>query len=209
VSDSPRSPFRGIVADIAPPLIAYYGLRALGASEYTALLTATVLAGLKVSYDAIRARRLDPFAGYLMLSFGLSLAVGLATTDARLLLAGNTLVNGIGGLIFLGSCVIGKPMTQVVAERVETADSDEAKDVSPEATAYRHRVHVLLSAMWGVGLLIGTAAHLAVIFSTSVDVANAVTTVLSLVTTGLLIVATIVIGKRARDRWEQRSPSQG
>ena len=51
---------RGILLDVAPPLVAYYGLRAAGVSEYTALLTATVLSGAKVSYDAVTARRLDP-----------------------------------------------------------------------------------------------------------------------------------------------------
>ncbi len=97
----------GVLKDIAPPLLAYYGLRAAGASEYVALLSATVLAGVKVLYEAIKARRLDPFAGYLMLSFGMSLVVGLETSDPSLILAGNTLVNGTGGLFLLGSCVIG------------------------------------------------------------------------------------------------------
>jgi hypothetical protein len=55
--------------------ITAFALRGIG---NTALLTATVLSGAKVSYDAVRARRLDPFAGYLMLNFGLSLAVGVA-----------------------------------------------------------------------------------------------------------------------------------
>src|SRR4051794_36308722 len=99
-----------MLVDIAPPLIVYYGLRELGISEYLALLNATVLAGLKVAYDAVKARRLDPFAAYLMLNFGLSLAVGLATSDARMLMVGETFVGGIGALIFLGSCVIGTPL---------------------------------------------------------------------------------------------------
>lgn len=197
-----RPVIRGILLDVAPPLIAYYGLRAAGVSEYVALLTATVLAGGKVAYDAINARRLDPFAGYLMLNFGLSLVVGLSTSDPRMLLAGNTLVGGLGGVVFLGSCVVGTPLTQVVSERVQTGQPD----TSPAAVAYRRRVHVLLSAMWDIGLLLGTALHLAVIFSTSVDVANAVTSVLALATTGLLMTATFVIGKRARARWEAREP---
>ena len=74
--------------------------------------------GLRVGYGAIKSRRLDPFAGYLLLTFGLSLAVGLATTDPKLILVGNTLVNGLGGLIFLGSCVVGTPLTQVVGRAV-------------------------------------------------------------------------------------------
>jgi hypothetical protein len=196
-----RPVIRGILLDIAPPLIAYYGLRAAGFSEYVALLTATMLAGAKVVHDAIRARRLDPFAGYLMLNFGLSLAVGLSTSDPRLLLAGNTLVGGIGGLIFLVSCVVGRPLTQIVAERVQS----QQETSGPGAAEYRRRVHVLLSAMWGVGLIVSAAIHLAVIYSTSVDVANAATSVLSLASTGLLMTATVVIANRARKRWEQRA----
>ena len=211
-ADSMRPAIRGILFDVAPSLVAYYGLRAVGTSEYVALLTATIVAGVKVCYDAVRARRLDPFAGFLMLNFGLSLAVGLATSDARLLLAGNTLVSGIGGLLFLLSCVVGRPLTQVVAARVETPDEEP----DPAAAAYRRRVHVLLSAMWGVGLLIGMVVHLVVVFSVSVDVANAVTTVISIVWMAVLVVATVAIGTRAKARWarlheprEQRSVHQG
>jgi hypothetical protein len=210
-AESMRPAIRSILLDVAPSLIAYYGLRAVGTSEYVALLTATIVAGVKVCYDAVRARRLDPFAGFLMLNFGLSLAVGLATSDARLLLAGNTLVSGIGGLLFLLSCVVGRPLTQVVAERVESDTDDE-----PGAAAYRRRVHVLLSAMWGIGLLAGMVVHLVVIFSLSVDVANAVTTVISIVWMAVLMVATFAIGARAKARWErlhgrreQRSSHQG
>jgi hypothetical protein len=164
-----------------------------------------VLAGLKVGYDAIRARRLDPFAGYLMLNFGLSLAIGLATSDARMLMAGNTLVGGIGALIFLGSRVIGKPLTQVVSERVQP-DSDEPE---PDEEDFKHRLHVQLSAMWGIGLLISMLVSLAIIFSLSVDVANGVNTVVSLSLMAVLLAATFWIGWRARVRREQRSLTQG
>lgn len=196
---SVRPALRGVLLDIGPPLGSYYGLRAAGVSEYIALLTATVLAGIKVSVDAIRARRLDPFAGYLLLNFGLSLAVGLATSDARMLMVGDTLVGGIGALIFLGSCFIGTPLTQVVAQRVQTERG------TPEAGErdFTRRVHILLSAMWGVGLLIGMLISLVIIFSLSVDVGKGVNTVVSLALTGVLILATAVVAKKARSRREQ------
>jgi hypothetical protein len=196
---------RGILLDVIPPLAGYYGLRAAGASEYVALLTATVLSGLKVLYDAVKARRLDPFAGYLMLTFGLSLGVALATTDPKLILAGNTVVNGISGLIFLASCVVGTPLTQVVAERFQPADDEP----EPGEEQYARRVHILLSAMWGVGLLIEVAVRLAVISRVSVDVANGVTSIISWTTVGVLMAATFALGARAHTRWEQRSARQG
>ena len=40
-----RPVLQTILLDVAPPLVAYYGLRALGVSEYVALLSATVLSG--------------------------------------------------------------------------------------------------------------------------------------------------------------------
>jgi hypothetical protein len=197
-ASSMRPVLRGILLDVAPPLIAYYGLRALGESEYVALLSATVLSGMKLAYDAIKARRLDPFAAYLLLTFGLSLAVGLATTDPKLILAGNTLVNGLGGLVFLASCVMGTLLTQVVAERVRPAGDEDDR---PDGQRAHRRIHVLLSAMWGSGLLLEVAVRLIVISRLSVDTANGVTTVISLSTTGMLIVATMVVVRRARARW--------
>ncbi|ART73646.1 hypothetical protein BTO20_15765 [Mycobacterium dioxanotrophicus] len=194
-----RPVMRGILLDVAPPLLAYYGLRAAGVSEYVALLTATVLAGIKVSYDAIKARRLDPFAGYLMLNFGLSLAVGLATSDARMLMVGNTLVGGIGAVVFLGSCFIGTPLTQIVAERVRVISGENP---DPGEAEFKRRVNVSLSAMWGIGLLLGTLISLAIIFSLSVDVANGVNTVVSLAFTAVLMVVTVVMAKRARAKWD-------
>jgi uncharacterized membrane protein len=196
---------RIVLLDVAPPLVGYYGLRALGASEYVALLTATVLSGLKVTYDAVKARRLDPFAGYLLLTFGLSLAVALATTDPKLILAGNTMVNAIGGLLFLGSCFVGTPLTQVVAERFKPADDEPG----PGEEEYTRKAHILLSAMWGVGLVLEVAARLFVISQVSVDVANGLLSAISLGTVGLLIAATIVVGRKLGARWEQRSASQG
>lgn len=189
-----RPLFQTILLDVAPPLVAYYGLRALGVSEYVALLSATVLSGVRVVYGVIKSRRLDPFAAYLLLTFGLSLAVGLATTDPKLILVGNTLVNGIGGLLFLGSCVVGMPLTQVVGERFRPAG--EAAPTPEEARRIR-RVHVLLSAMWGVGLLVEVAIRLMVISRLSVDAANGVNSAITLPVIGILVLATVVIGRRA------------
>lgn len=187
-----RPVFQTVLVDVAPPLAAYYGLRALGVSEYIALVAATVLSGLRVGYGVVKARRVDPFAAYLMLTFGLSLAVGLSTTDPKLILIGNTFVNGIGGLIFLGSCVIGTPLTQVVGDRFRAGGDDASADES----ARRRRIHVQLSAMWGIGLLLEVAIRLVVIQTFSVDAANGINSTITLIVVGLLVLATVVVGRR-------------
>jgi hypothetical protein len=190
---SMRPVVQTVLFDVAPPLITYYGLRAAGASEYVALLSATVLSGLRVGWGVVRTRRLDPFAIYLLLTFGLSLAVGLATTDPRAILVGNTFVNGIGGLIFLGSCVVGTPLTQVVGERFRAAEDGAP---TPEQAGLLRRTHVRLSAMWGVGLLVEVVIRLVVIAHLSVDAANGVNSAITLPVVGLLVLATIVVGRR-------------
>lgn len=182
-----------VLLDVAPPLVAYYGLRAAGQSEYVALITATVVSGVRVGYGVVRTRRLDPFAAYLLMTFGLSLAVGLATTNPTTILVGNTLVNGLGGLVFLGSCVVGTPLTQVVGERFR--DPADAVPTAVEAARAR-RVHVALSAMWGIGLLVDVVARLVVIAHLSVDAANAVNSAITLPVIGVLVLATVVVGRR-------------
>ena len=59
------------------------------------------------------------------------------------------------------------------------------------------RVHVQLSAMWGIGLLVEVVIRLVVIANLSVDAANAVNSAITLPVIGLLVLATIVVGRRA------------
>ena len=154
------------VLEVGTPLAAFYGLRATGHSEYFALLAATIVAGIPVVYGLVKARQLDPYSGYLMLMFGLTLAVALVTTDPRLVLAGQTLVGGAAAAVFLASCLVGKPMTQFVAARFMPAAAEHTP------TAALHALHIRLSAVVGVGLVIQVAILLSIIFTFPFDVAN-------------------------------------
>lgn len=154
------------ILEVGTPLAAFYGLRATGHSEYFALLAATLVAGLPVAYGLVKARQLDPYSGYLMLMFGLTLAVALVTTDPQLVLAGQTLVGGVAAAVFLASCTLGKPMTQFVAARFMPASTEHTP------TTALHALHIRLSAVVGVGLLIQVAVLLGIIFTFPFDVAN-------------------------------------
>ncbi|MDV3126308.1 hypothetical protein M1247_15405 [Mycobacterium sp. 21AC1] len=83
--------------------------------------------------------------------------------------------------------------------RSRPADDDQ----DPSESDFKHRVHVALSAMWGVGLFVGMAVSLTIIFGMSVDVAKAVDTVVSLILTAVLVAATFVVATRARARWDK------
>src|SRR5688572_9180569 len=55
----------GLFWDAGLPMLAYYVLRAAGASEWTALLTATFVAGARVAWVAVRSRRVTWFGAMM------------------------------------------------------------------------------------------------------------------------------------------------
>jgi hypothetical protein len=181
------------VLEIATPLVTFYGLRATGHSEYVALLAATLVAGIPVAYSLVKARRLDPYSGYLMLMFGLTLAVALVTTDPRLVLAGQTLVGGVAAAVFLASCALGKPMTQFVAARFMTASTAHTPTIA------LHALHIRLSAVVGVGLLLQVGILLGIIFTFPFDVANGLVNVVgSVVVLAIGAVVTVMVRRFKR-----------
>lgn len=60
----------------------------------------------------------------------------------------------------------------------------------------RRRIHVQLSAMWGIGLLIEVLIRLVVIDHLSVDAANGVNSAITLPVIGALVLATVLVGRR-------------
>jgi len=81
----PKEPVRlhGMVSslawDVGPSVAAYYGARALGCSDYVSLLAGTVASALRLIWVAVRDRRVDAFAMFLMVLFGVGLALTFFT----------------------------------------------------------------------------------------------------------------------------------
>jgi hypothetical protein len=73
--------------DIGVSVIAYFVAELLGASDYVALLAGTVVSGLRMLWVAVRQRRLNPFALFLLTLFGAGLVLSFFTGDARFILA--------------------------------------------------------------------------------------------------------------------------
>ena len=151
---SVRPVLQTVLLDVAPPLIAYYGLRAAGASEYVALLSATVLSGLRVVYGVIKSPQTRPVRR-------------LSTADVRPepgRRVGHHRPQADPGRQHLrqrprrpdlpGQLLVGTPLTQVVAQRFR-----QPEDAAPtiDEAAHLRRIHILLSAMWGIGLLVEVA----------------------------------------------------
>ena len=59
---SPFAALRGPLIDVGLPLVAYYGLRLLGFSEWTALLAASAAAAIRLVAVAVLRRRVTWFS---------------------------------------------------------------------------------------------------------------------------------------------------
>jgi intracellular septation protein A len=195
---APRwSMFLGLFWDIGLSLVAYYGLRALGASPYVALLGGTVTAGLRIAYVWLRTRRFDGFAAFMLAEFGVGLGFALLTGDARFLVAKESFSTAIAGVIFLATCVYGRPMIWHAAARFQPAARAELDRLWRGSPGFR-RTFRMLTIGWGAGMLAEAVARVVVAYTLPVDAAAGLSQLLRFGTMGLLVLWTLATVKRRR-----------
>lgn len=197
---------RQALLDIGPSLGAYYGLRASGVSELHALIAATLVAAAQTLYKVIRNRKFDFISGFLMLNFGLSLIIAFTTNDPRMAQVSNTIPGVLLALFFIGSALFGKPFTELIVsktrgDRIEQLMAEQ-NWTEADKRAY-HRMHVTISFWFGVISLLLSVVSIAIIYSFSVDVAQGINQIFSLVTTIGLIIGMIVVVRRYLGRLAQ------
>lgn len=182
--------------DIGLPVAAYYGARLLGCGEYVSLLAGTLASALRVGVVAVRDRKLEPFAAFLMVMFGFGLALSFATGDARFVLAKDSATTGIAGLVFLGSCLAHRPLTYYATLRFAGEGGAAAvreRWLDPAA----RRGWYTASAVWGAGLLLEAVLRIAVVYLVPLDTAVAASTALQVTALTLLIGWTVHSIRRA------------
>lgn len=119
----------------------------------------------------VRQRRLEPFALFLLLLFGVGLALAFVSGDARLLLAKDAATSLLAGLVMAGSCLLRKPFAYYAAERMARCsgriEQFRAAANAPGGQAHWYRI----SLVWGIGLLVDSLVRVAAIFLLPVDLA--------------------------------------
>lgn len=207
---SAREVLRQVLVSVGPSLGTYYAMRALGQPEIHALIAATVVSGLQVLVKVVKNRKFDVLSGFLMFNFGLSLVIALVTSDARMAQVSNTIPGILLSLFFIGSALVGKPLTELMIAKARPGRIEEiAAEHHWTEDNFRsyHRMHVHVSFWCGVISLLLAAISIAIIYSFSVDVAQAVNQIFSLVTTMGLIIGIIVVIRRYLQRMTYDSPA--
>lgn len=184
--------------DIGLSVIAYFVAELLGASNYVALLAGTVVAGLRMCWVALRQRRLDPFALFLLVMFGGSLAVSFVTGDARFILVKDSTQSLIAGLVLVGSCVVRRPLAYYAARRFAGSGGREQRDEfdATSGTDIMRARWFRVSLVWGVGLLGDAVLRTAAIYLLPIGLAANVSQILMITVDGLLVLWTILTAKK-------------
>jgi hypothetical protein len=188
---------RSLLADVGLPIAAYFVAELMGASTYASLLAGTVVAGLRMAWVALRERRLDVFATFLLVLFGAGFALAFVTGDVRFVLAKDATTSATAGLVFLASCLANRPLAYYAAKRFAGAAGNADFTASADTPAMRKRWYTV-SLVWGLGLLADATLRVACIYLLSPDVAANVSQVLMVTAYTLLISWTVYTAKKTK-----------
>jgi hypothetical protein len=166
----PRAMLRGLALDVGLPVLAYYLLHVLGASDWAALLAGSGVAAARIVGSAARTRRLNPFATVKLLVYGGGFALAFATGDPRTLLVRSSLITASVGTVFLVTAVRGRrPLTLAAMQSFapgKAAEAQQEYDTDPDA----RRGHRVSSTVWGVGLIAEAIVRVPLVYLLPIEI---------------------------------------
>ncbi|MET9251696.1 VC0807 family protein [Nonomuraea sp. NPDC003709] len=178
-----------LVPDVVLPVAVYYACRRFGVDEELSLLLGAAAAFVRVLIAAVVRRQFNGLAALVCAGFVAGLLLAFVTGDPRFLLAKESLLSGMLGLLLLGSCLAGKPLMYAVMRRLTAGDPGKLAEwerLWQSAPQFR-KVFLTLTLVWGAGLLTESIIRIPLIYSLPLDVMAGLSTVLQLATFALLI----------------------
>jgi hypothetical protein len=154
-----RNMMVSLAGDVGLPIAAYAVAELCGFSTYVSLLAGTVVAAIRMAWVAIRDRRLDVFATFLLILFGVGFLLTFVTGDVRFVLAKDSTTSATAGLVFLGSCIIKRPLAFYAAKRF-AGTAGRAEFLATADTPVMRRRWYTVSLVWGVGLITDAALRM-------------------------------------------------
>ncbi|MFF8615756.1 VC0807 family protein [Streptomyces sp. NPDC015350] len=145
-----------LLVDVAVPLASYYALKAAGTGTFAALAWSSVLPAVRTAWSVVRGQRLNGLAALIVTVNAVGLLTSLVVGDPRLMLAKDSGVSSIIGIVVLVTALKGQPM-MTAGVRPWLVGGDAAKAaawqrLSAGAAAFR-RAETRFSMVWGAALL--------------------------------------------------------
>ncbi|HEY9335593.1 MAG TPA: VC0807 family protein [Kribbella sp.] len=185
-----------LVVDIALPLALFYGLKALGASDLTALVVGVVPGLISSAVSLARTRRTDLLGMAVVISMVASTVVAVMGGDARLLLVRNAWISLPFAGITLWSLRHPQPMTYVVT-RALFARRAAVMDRLWETNARFRDAWKWITVWWGIATIIDGIVRVVVAYTMPISVVPATDPVITVATIVVLQVPTLVLLRRS------------
>jgi hypothetical protein len=177
-----------LVNDLAIPVVLYYGLRAGGVGQTTALCISGVPPAMRVAWVFWRTRTIDAIGALVLLGLALGVLSAAIGGDPRTLLLRNALFGLPFAAWMLLSLRARRPLTYEVAMSLlpnRTANFERAWAEEAWFRGVWRRVTVL----WAAGILLNVGASLVMVFTLPVDAVPGIETA---VWFGILVVLVVV-----------------
>ena len=190
----PTGAMSRFAVDIGLPLVAFYGLRAVGVGIYPALIAGALGSATTAVVSLLRHRRPAGPAGYMTTMMLGGLLISLLSGSTRFLLAREALLTGVTGVWFLASTATGRPLAYLISRPLLEgrlrwpARWDELWARSPRF----RRLWRVSSLLWGIGTLTDSALRVVMAYTLPPDEVPALGAALYGATSLALIVITNV-----------------
>ena len=175
-----------------------------------ALLVSTVPPILWSLVEFARHRRLDALSVLVLAGIALSLLAMLGGGGVRFLQLREKMVTAAIGLAFLGSALIGKPLVYELARATRRRKSEEEAQQfeALQIHAGFRRTMMVMTLVWGFGLLAEFAVSVALMFALSIREYLLVHHVVGYGTMGALSLWSFLYARRAQRRGETRRAAE-
>jgi hypothetical protein len=182
-----------IVLNTTIPLICYeLAKRIVSASEFEALIAATLFPVLKSGYDVARRRQASPVAVLVILGIVVSIVALFVGGDPRLLLIRESFVTAGFGVACLLSLPFRRPLMFYFGRYFMTAGDPERRRTFEDRLRYPtvQRLHRVVTAVWGVAYVLEFTVRAILVFTVPAAVVIAVSPLLIGATTMIILVWT-------------------
>lgn len=196
---------RNTAINTVPPLIAYYGLRLCGVTEYLALVGAIVVATTQGLLAVVRKRRFEPLSAVVIVVAACSLTLAFTTKNPRVVQLMELVPITLLLWAVLASGLLRKPVSLKLVGAITPALAETALPLrgwTPQDIDDWRRLHSRL-CVW-LGLLCGLFPLVAIfwVFRLPVDVSQILivtvgNAVLVLTVVGAVVLLRRFVGKRS------------
>jgi hypothetical protein len=177
-----------VYSAIIPIAIYLLAIHLLHLGTIPALLVASLSPLVGTIIDLVRQRRVSVLGVFGFAGIVAKVLSALLFHNPRLVLIGDSMLGGVLGLLLLGSVLIGQPLIVALAVSMPATSPEERRKMKERLMAQAlHRHLQILTAIWGIGLLLELAASVVFTFTLPLTAAVVVRTIMSrLVIVGLL-----------------------